>query len=420
MCCLARSLISVLRLSFSYMETSISALPTELWIAVFKEILHFPGRFDTSPLDPLASDQRSYTVSENDFSWNRQWNVILVSKQWCIICLPFLYEHVIIWHLEHLEVLASALDNLSVTSNISGCNINYGTRTRRMDILLGRLEVWTPNHFRHFETIRSLCPNVEIFCDPYSSLSTFIKHYEGTTNSRKPLRHVQWGPGGFPELCWTTEQLSKFYAIEVMMVEFGSSPPQYFNCNITLPHLHTLRVQGSQLHASTMAEYLRWMSHWDIPAISRLILSGGFFGLDSNAFFVAHGTKIKYLDIARVEVDYRVPRSLRPCVNLEHVVICDGLSLDYPPGLKRITVRTNVVSSSPHATLQTSYHVGNIIRDIERIPGRKPSSIRLVNVPWDVLKKAHFGDGMVKIWVEGFAALGVKLEDESGETVEAL
>jgi hypothetical protein len=411
------------------MDASVS-LPVELWIAVFREIFHFPGRFDTSPLDPLSSEPRSYTVSENEFIWNHQWSVILVSKQWCTLCLPILYKHLIIRHLEHLEPLARALDIGSVTTSISGCPISYGVRTKRMDIILNAPQRWTDNQIHHFETIRSACPNLEIFCDatgnatPRSVLCTLIRHHGVYVNSSKPLRHIRWAPGDPTGLRFTIEELSKFSAIEVMMVEFGISAPHDFTSTVSLPRLHTLRLQGTQLDAVPMATFLCWMSHWDIPAISRLILSWGFFWSAScNTFFTEHGAKIKHLDIACVENNDAGPRCLEPCVNLENVVISDESSFShFPSSLRRVTIHSNIESfpaTSTNLVLQTVYNVEDIIREIQRIPDRKLSSIRLINFPWDVAKGIRLGDAAVKDWVEELAAQGIKLEDEHGEIFQA-
>jgi hypothetical protein len=411
-------------------------LPTELWLAVFKDHFQLTGIFDTSALEPLLRDPRSYTISESNFTWRNRWKLILVSKQWCILSLPLLYEHVTIFHLKRLKALASALNIGSVTSNISGRPIGHGIKIKRIDIMPSSPQNWTSNHIQYFSTVHSLCPNLEIFCDvsgnptPLSSLSSVL----GDTNDeRKPLRHIRWALGSSTALLHTMQMVEKLGTIEIMTIDFGACGYFDFEDQLSLPCLHTLRIEGVAGDAPEISALLRWVSLWEIPVLIRLILGSGFAWIENSLpFFMKHGPKIKYLDVVHIGRDHMhfaypmVARFLQRLVNLENLVINEGLSpKEFPPSLSRITIHTSMERFPASNDLalwcaRATYNIGEIIRDILKITDRRLSSVRLLNFEWNMLDESHWSKwGEVPLrrwegWIQELESQGVRLEDEFG------
>jgi hypothetical protein len=407
-------------------------------MAIFKDYFQLRGVLNTSVMDALLHNPRSYTIPENELMRKPILKLILVSKQWCLLCLPRLYEHVTIFHLKALKALASALDIGSATSNISGRSMSYSPKIRRIDIMPNSPQNWRADHIEDFSTIHSLCPNLEIFCDvsgkstPLSLLLVVLGFAEHNAIDRKPLRHIRWALGSSSWLSYIMPRIEKLGTIEVIIVDFGECRDVNFEDELSLPRLHTLQIQGTAGDAHKISRFLGRVSLWEIPALNRLILGKGFAWINAGfPFFETHGAKIKYLDVTRISTEDMffpdpmvVSDFLLPCVNLVNLVVdCDVSPEEFPPSLSRVTIRTYMEhfpasNDLPLWYIRAMRSIGEIIRHVLKVPDRRLSSVRLLKFQWNMLEEPHWALlDLWKGWVQKLESRGVRLEDELGRTM---
>jgi hypothetical protein len=411
-------------------------LPPEIWIIILRHATYAPDYLDTSALEPLIDDHRSWTspisspVLRDSFRVKR--NLVLVSKYWRIMAIGYLLEHIIIRSIERVYSIANTLKRTYTAEREGEDGERRSERDGRSDTLqLGRLVrrldfhpdvQWNRIYSKEFKTFASIvldCDNLRVLTIGFNSMVT--RGWEmlrpAIKNSNSSLRHLSCYDFGVDSE--VLELLPQFQLVEVLFLHVapGRVPTHLDHCSF--PRLHTLEIGGGGA-LQFLSLLLRWFT---FPAVVRFISRGSAAELTvPGGFLETYGKQILHLDFSpeASQVYGLLPRSIfRICPSIQHCVVpaspCPS-SFDTPPSaLIRVSLRVFTVYSPQVAGIEewtrllsaTSCPTLRCVRlmDFANRSFRESSHIRA--------EAERF-----RRWIEIWEARGVRFEDRHGALVE--
>jgi hypothetical protein len=422
-----------------------SKLPPELWAHIFRLTTDIPGLLDVSPLSTTEILPRSWIEYDIDGSSLRrravrdiQWSalmksvLVLVCRYWRSVAASLLYEYIA------LSSYASAYQlERTLSDNIADGTVPpLGSFIKLLDISLVQSEHTDANARRSspFPFILSRCRNLQIvtFWSDADSRSQINEHYPSTILDRisSPLLQLDWSSKHRSTLLFVM-RLRHFEQLQVLSLAFDNELDYSLQRSVvSLPHLHTM-----QLYDGDAAEYITWLSTWQLPMLQRLLLccpEGHISHL--VPLLKESGSQITYLNVIDMTQDApsNISAILQSCPQLQHLLI-PNFALVKPiasphSSLIKVTFETKIRKSrAAQPALDTELlnsELGMLKENITTLIEWRSSvlcRVRLKRFKRSLLEQVRASAEVAALWLETFnmsRSAGLRLEYDNGDLIE--
>jgi hypothetical protein len=382
-------------------------LPPEVWENVIHWAGDVSGQLDTSYLEPMDNNERSWVEHRGNFnqqecekryaltsaSLSNRYAISLVSKMWNSLATPLLYESIIIFcHRSAFMLERTLIQSVKNSQVLKSHPRPLGLYTKRLEIIL---PYGLPRDLSRspFPTILHECRNVEILDFFVNRLHETIRlqtHLTMLNPGLSSLRHIDWGSPGVPTYNFLA-QLCNLQHLEVLIFfcHEESARTRHGSC-ISLPLLHTIETRE---RAPT--PYIRWMCAWKLPLIRRVTFRTSLPTPPKGLlpFLREFGPQIKFLNMIDFDVSDILGTILQYCSSLQHLLLGNynyyNLHLHQHPSLIKISIDVRYIMHHPAAIRECVAHWTNPNGPavaVIRLLGLKVSMLRTVQLsetpPW--------------------------------------
>ena len=398
--------------------SSIPCLPPELWLNVFEHATDIPGAYthrDSPAITAFTRDQHGISVHRR---YREAADLMLVAirvcKSWVPLAATCLFKYLLIKSGEHAVAISKTLQSPAILlpQNLSQYPI-------RLELALEGVHVWEAHHRKAFASIISICPNIRIFSNVFSSVSSAIcggSHFLGSMadiviHLRPNVCRLEL-KGSCREIDIILHRLSsRLQVLWLLHDRSDCSAEQDFFLPITFPSLHTLIL--SDRGTSSAAPH-----SWTMPSL-RSFYTRNAESMHAIHFFDAHARGLLYLGI-----NHHSFGQLHLCSSLLELTIfsadlLNATSATLPPSirvLKIIDDTTQPPSLTSMAVPRVTWHLRDFLQERQNLPSLKTLGFLLL-LGWTRVR----GSPHLKEWRNAFCSLetvcrhrGVRLEVSIG------
>ncbi|PCH37843.1 hypothetical protein WOLCODRAFT_135874 [Wolfiporia cocos MD-104 SS10] len=275
-------------------------LPVELWLIILSIATHIPGAYDCNNEHAVAcfvEDEDGICLRRlHREATNTILSACLVCKAWAEISNEFLFRYLLVLDGAHAIRIASALGNSGPKSASSD---SPGRWTRRLELAMEGVHIWTQEHKRALIRIFRSCPKLTVFSTAFCTSDVYLWQYlglahvvcNGLQGSRLRRLELKYDSALLrtllPHLAPTLEVV---WVLPPIDRRTAGHPEQ---CTFALPKVHTLAISYQNL----------WTTEWTVPTL-RTVIAGHDRDVCSSSpltsFLRIHGAKVRHL-VARPE-----------------------------------------------------------------------------------------------------------------------
>jgi len=326
-------------------------LPVELWRRIFTFLVRIPGSLVTDCADPFIASSNPYHHDEFSIEDRVLLRMTTVCRAWKEVLSELIYEYIIIYNRWDLAATVERFEASRKACNGKGLGI--GAWVKRIDFRMYRQDVDLPCVENTTKIIRLIrcTPNLEIYVNSngrnYQAPGrTHPKVIEALiTYCGNSLRRVDWNLSevpSWPDLSVLLQGAPNLEALGLITV-YGQSIPLPDNTLLTMKYLKYISL-GTPNNAPPYIPH-SWdpllscfcISTDQLPRLERLDISP----FPSDAFFTAHGHKLRILRTNSPDPMPYLPFALDFCSNLHSLVIPPNLDICLPeshPSIERIGI----------------------------------------------------------------------------------
>ena len=405
----------------------------ELWERIFSFLVRIPGSLATDYVDPFVNNADHYHHDEFSVEDKILLRMTTVCRAWKEVLSDLICEYVIIYSRWDL---ASIVDRFEASKRASeGNGVGIGAWVKRIDFRMHRQDVDLPCADTTAKIIRLLncVPNLEIYVNS-NGRNTFAP---GRTHPLiintlisccgKSLRRVEWNFSectSWADLASLLQGTPNLETLRIITI-YGQNISLPDNTLITLKHLRYLSLGMPN-------NTLPYLPHsWDpllscfciskdqLPCIERLDINP----FPSDAFFAAHGYKLRILRTNSPDTIPYLPFALDFCPNLHSLVIPPNVEICLPeshPFIERIgifpLVEYPVVAPGRIYEAQIIAPLEQCLGLIEKmvLPKLRLVKVRNVGSLADVVDHPL----LLQFWWRRWNIRGVRFEDKNGKSFE--